>query len=202
MADLFCRSCSAALLLALGCSGFVLVSRRHAAAQRYVPDGPDVPTIVLNEGQSGTAGLPPLPVPPPKGWDQQSIWNMQVVGFQDNQGRASSDDGWIEDQNGHYIAYVANSPGAAFNPLTGQTEKNGTSLIDVTDPQHPMFLSHIPAATDGGATHLAVCGGNTLPHAEKNHWYLLRHDGQINQEVWDVTNPDQRADQRAHRHPP
>jgi hypothetical protein len=124
------------------------------------------------------------------GWDQQSIWNMRVLGFQDNQGRPSSDDGWIENQNGRYVAYMANSPGKALNPLTGNVEKNGTSLIDVTGVAHPRFLSHIAAQSGGGATHLAVCGGNTLPHAEKDHWYLLRHDGKTNQEIWDVTNPE------------
>jgi hypothetical protein len=165
-----------------------------AAAPAYIPDGPDVPAISLpaislNKGQSGVAGPPPLPVPRPNQWDQQSIWNMQALGFQDNQGRASSDDGWIENQNGRYIAYMANSPGKALNALTGKIENNGTSLIDVTDVAHPRFLSHIPVASGGGATHLAVCGGNTLPHAERNHWYLLRHDGQTNQEIWDVTNP-------------
>jgi hypothetical protein len=161
-----------------------------SAAQLYLPDSPDVPTITLNEAQSGAAGLSPLPVPPPKGWDQQSIWNMRIVGIQDNQGRPSSDDGWIENQNGRYIAYVANSPGKGLNPLTGKVENNGTTLIDVTDVAHPRLLSHIPTESGGGATHLAVCGGNTLPHAERNHWYLLRHDGQTNQEVWDVTNPE------------
>ena len=170
------------VLLGFGLSGV-------ASAQKYIPDGPDVPTIALNEDQSGAAGLPPLPVPPPKGWDQQSIWNMKMVGFQDNQGRASSDDGWIENQNGRYILYMANSPGKELNPLTGKVENNGTSLIDVTDPAHPEFLYHIPTESGGGATHVAVCGGNTLPHAEKNHWYLLRHDGSTNQEIWDVTDP-------------
>jgi hypothetical protein len=179
------------LALGVGIIGLCLWSlvSRAAAPPAYLPDGPDVPTIVLNEGQSGAAGLPPLPVPPPNRWDQQSIWNMQVLGFQDNQGRASSDDGWIENQNGRYIAYMADSPGKALNPLTGKIEDNGTSLIDVTDVAHPRFLSHIPAPSSGGATHLAVCGGNILPHAERNHWYLLRHDGQTNQEVWDVTDP-------------
>lgn len=87
------------------------------AAPSYIPDGPTVPAITLNETQSGAADLSPLPVPAPKGWDKESIWNMQVVGFQDNQGRPSSDDGWIENQSGRYIAYVANSPGKALNPL-------------------------------------------------------------------------------------
>jgi hypothetical protein len=185
----WCRSARGiALALFAICLGLVS-GAGCAAAQRYIPDGPDVPVVTLNEDQSGAVGLPPLPVPPPKGWDQESIWNMKVVGFEDNQGRPSSDDGWIENQNGRYILYMADSPGHAFNPLTGKEENNGTSLIDVTDPARPVFIHHIPAPSGGGSTHVAVCGGNTLPHAQKNHWYLLRHDGSTNQEVWDVSDP-------------
>jgi hypothetical protein len=121
---------------------------------------------------------------------------MRVVGFNDNQGRASSDDGWIEDQNGRYIAYVANSPGSAMNPLTGQVESNGTSLIDVTNPANPVYLYHIPSifpvtnTAGSGATHVAVCGGNTLVgDLYPNHWFMVRHSGSLNQEIWDVTNP-------------
>jgi hypothetical protein len=60
----------------------------------YLPDGPNVPTVALTLGNEGAAGLPRDTPPPPNGFDQQSIWNMRVVGFNDNQGRASSDDGW------------------------------------------------------------------------------------------------------------
>ena len=164
----------------------------------YLPDGPYVPTVTPTLGNEGAAGLPPDIPPPPKGFDQQSIWNMQVVGFSDNQGRASSDDGWIEDQNGRYIAYIANSPGSAYNPLTGQTESNGTSLIDVTNPANPVYLDHIPSifpvtnTAGSGATHVAVCGGNTLAGGRSkypNHWFMVRHSGSLNQEIWDVTNP-------------
>ena len=177
------------LSLAVACFGMAFGSSGGAAVEKYLPDGPNVPVVSLNEDQSGAAGLSPLPVPPPKGWDQESIWNMKVVGFSDNQGRPSSDDGWIENQNGRYILYMTNSPGAGLNPLTSKVENNGTSLIDVTDPAKPVFVHHIPTVSRGGATHVAVCGGNTLPHAQKNHWYMLRHDGSTNQEVWDVTNP-------------
>ena len=160
----------------------------------YLPDGPNVPNITLNESEEGAAGLPPLPVPPPNGWNQQSIWNMKVVGFNDNQGRPSSDDGWIENQNGRYILYMTDSGGSAYNPLTKQVEGNGTSLIDVTYPNNPVFLWHIPAS-QGSSSHVAVCGSNTLNNAPSNpglpanHWYIVRHNGSIDQEVWDVTNP-------------
>ncbi len=182
------------LALFAGLSGLVFAASGVASAQGYLPDGPNVPVITLNEGPEGAAGLPPLPVPPPHGWNQQSIWNMKVVGFNDNQGRPSSDDGWIENENGRYILYMTDSGGSAYNPLTHQVEPNGTSLIDVTYPNNPVFLHHI-ASTTGSASHVAVCGSNILntatpsPGLPPNKWYMLRHDGSIDQEMWDVTNP-------------
>ena len=160
----------------------------------YLPDGPNVPNITLNESEEGAAGLPPLPVPPPNGWNEESIWNMKVVGFNKNQGRPSSDDGWIENENGRYILYMTDSGGSAYNPLTKAVEPNGTSIIDVTYPNNPVFLYHIPS-TQGSSSHVAVCGSNTLnmaspsPGLPPNKWYIVRHDGSIDQEVWDVTDP-------------
>lgn len=190
MTNIFRKTGRLELLLFAACVGLVLGMSTRASAQAYLPDSPNVPLITLNEDQRGAAGLPALHVPAPNGFDQQSIWNMEVVGFNDNQGRASSDDGWIENQNGRYILYVTNNGSGVhhFNPLTGQVEKDGTSLIDVTDPRHPAFVHHIPS-TNGNSTHLAVCGGNTLPKGQKNDWYLLRHDGSKSQEVWDVSDP-------------
>jgi hypothetical protein len=173
----------------IGGSGAGVAAQPGGAAQLYLPDGPHVPVVTLNESQEGAAGLPALEVPPPNGFDHQSIWNMQVVGFNDNQGRASSDDGWIENQNGRYILYVADSPGSALNPMNGTVEPNGTSLIDVTNPRHPVFLHHIPAP-NSGSTHVAVCRGATLPGIkDASKFYLIRHDGSKNQEIWDVSDP-------------
>src|SRR6266436_6377868 len=103
------------LALALGSGG-------AAWAQSYPPNGTDFPTITLNEGREGAAGLKPLSVPPPKASDRESIWNTKVVGFNDGQGRPSSDDGWIENQNGRYIVYMTSTGGSKLNPLTGKVE--------------------------------------------------------------------------------
>jgi len=170
------------LALALGSGG-------AAWAQAYPPNGTDFPTITLNEGREGAAGLKPLRVPPPKAPDRESIWNMKVVGFNDGQGRPSSDDGWIENQNGRYIVYMTSTGGSRLNPLTGKVENSGTSLIDATDPAHPVYLSNIPTETTEGAAHVAVCGGGTLPNGQKGRWYMMRHDGPTNWEVWDTTDP-------------
>jgi len=132
-----------------------------AWAQAYPPNGPDIPTITLNEGQAGTTGLPPLDVPRPNGWKQESIWNMKVVGFNDNQGRPSSDDGWIENQNGRYIVYMTSTGGSMFNPLTGQVDNSGTSLIDATNPSHPVLPGQ---RSDSDYCWRLTCGGVRRQH--------------------------------------
>src|SRR5260370_13904959 len=90
------------LALALGSGG-------AAWAQSYPPNGTDFPTITLNEGREGAAGLKPLRVPPPKASDRESIWNMKVVGFNDGQGRPSSDHGLIEDHNRRHNRHNAHN---------------------------------------------------------------------------------------------
>jgi len=168
------------------------LSAAAAAQDRYLPNGPDVPAIALTEGPEGAAGLPALKVPPPAAPDRQSIWNMRVIGHLDNQGRAEGDQQWVEHQGDRYILYVGNGAGTESNTPTGKAEPNGTTIYDVTDPARPHFLFHIPAKANG-APHTFVCGGDTLPHAEKGHFYLLRDNAGASpdkdQEVWDVTDP-------------
>ena len=128
---------------------------------RYLPDGPNVPIITLNESQEGAAGLPPLPVPPPNGWNQQSIWNMKVVGFNDNQGRPSSDDGWIENQNGRYILYMTDSGGSALQP----TDETSGAERHVADRRHPSQQPGLPVAHPGvarAARRMWPCAAATL----------------------------------------
>jgi hypothetical protein len=181
--------------LALGLSG------QAWATAPYIPDGSEWPTITLNEGQEGAPGLAPLRVPPPRGVNENSIWNMEIVGFNDNQGRTSFDDGWLENQDGRYILYVANGGGKADDPLTGvKGECSGVSLIDVTNPRHPVYLYNLVPTTCAGRSHIAVCSGSLLAQSptaiangslpsEAGHWYLVTHDGSLQHEVWDVSNP-------------
>jgi hypothetical protein len=163
------------------------------AESPYLPDHPLVPTIINNEGPSGALGLPPLNPPAPKGFDQQSIWNMKVVGFAEDL-CSNSDQMWAEtqvDQNQvkHTILYAGAATG------TMQNQVCGVRIYDVTNPAQPQLLSQIPGdPAGGGAPHVFVCSGNTLPHATSGHYYLLTHRGntsagQGRHEIWDVTNP-------------
>jgi hypothetical protein len=161
-----------------------------AAAQQYPPDGPKIPAIQLTGSSNGAPMQEPAPNPP----DQQSAWNMELVGHDDLQGRSAYQP-IIINENGREIAYVGHHTGSALNPLTGVVEPNGTSLVDVTDPAKPKYLSHIPgSAADGeeagGAQMVRVCSGSVLPHGVRGKWYMLRPLGIEAQEIYDVTDPE------------
>ena len=149
----------------------------------YPPNGPDIPTIYLN----GAPRRPERP-PPPNGWDEQSQWNTELVGFNDLQGRSTYQP-LIVHQDAREIAYMGHHAGHALNPLTGVDEFNGTSIIDVTNARHPRYLFHIPLPADGGAQMVHVCSGDVLPHAVHGRWYMLRTHGSSSHEIYDVTDP-------------
>ena len=123
--------------------------------------------------------------------------NIELVGFNDLQARSAYQP-VIQNQNGRWIAYVGHHGGTAavpkpVNPLTGEPEFNGTSIIDVTDTKQPKYLRHIPgeAGLDeaGGAQMVRICAGKGLPKGDPNRFYMLRVFGNSAHEVWDVTNP-------------
>jgi hypothetical protein len=117
--------------------------------------------------------------------------NMRLVGADGLQARSAYQP-VIQQQGSRFIAYVGHHGGSAPNPLTGKTEPNGTSIIDVTDPRKPRYLFHIPGSAEGegeagGAQMVRVCGG--LPGTDRAKFFLLRTLGNQGHEVWDVTDP-------------
>ncbi len=121
--------------------------------------------------------------------------NMELVGYNDLQGRSAYQP-VIHKQGNRWIAYIGHHGGTALNPLTGQMEDSGTSIVDVTDPKNPKYLAHIPGdpripgpGESGGAQMARVCDGSELPRADKNKVYLLRSRGTSSHEIWDVTDP-------------
>src|SRR2546426_12659397 len=89
--------------------------------------------------------------------------DMALVGFHDLQGRSAYQP-IIQQQGGRFIAYIGHHGGSVRNPLNGQTEPNGTSVVEVTDPQHPRYLHHVPGAASGtgesgGAQMVRACAG-------------------------------------------
>jgi hypothetical protein len=168
----------------------VAVPATVVAQSSYPPNGPTIPAVRLN-GSSA----PPSPAPNPG--EQQSQWNMELAGHDDLQGRSAYQP-IIISQDGRFVAYVGHHATAhlPMNPLTGKAEPSGVSIVDVTDPANTTYLAHIPgppAAAPGrdagGSQMVRVCGGDTLPGAERGTWYLLRAYGGTAHEIWDVTDP-------------
>ncbi|HEY4918930.1 MAG TPA: hypothetical protein VII40_02395 [Xanthobacteraceae bacterium] len=129
--------------------------------------------------------------------DPPEASNMRLVGYNDLQARSAYQP-VIHKQGDRYIAYIGHHGGTPEipkprNPLTGQDEYNGTSIVDVTDPAHPKYLKHIPGLPgtyeEGGAQMVRVCDGKTLPHGDPNKFYLLRVFGGQAHEIYDVTDP-------------
>src|SRR3954447_27045024 len=86
--------------------------------------------------------------PPAVAQTKPEAKDMALVGYNDLQGRSAYQPS-IHQQNGRWIAYIGHHGGTEanpkpLNPITGQNEFNGTSIVNVTDPKHPKYLAHIP----------------------------------------------------------
>ncbi len=133
----------------------------------------------------------------PKIGDPPEASNMRLVGYNDLQHRSAYQP-VVQHQGNRYIAYVGHHGGTPdvpnpLNPLTGQNEFSGTSIVDVTDPAHPQYLAHIPGTEgtyeQGGAQMVRVCDGKALPKGDPGKTYLLRVFGGKGHEIYDVSDP-------------
>jgi hypothetical protein len=122
---------------------------------------------------------------------------MRLVGMNDLQARSSYQP-TIHKQGDRYIAYIGHHGGTPeipkpINPMTGQAEFNGTSIVDVTAPARPKYLVHLPGQQGnfeaGGAQMTRVCDGKSLPKGDPNAVYLLRTFGGAGHEIWNVADP-------------
>ncbi|MBK1662266.1 LVIVD repeat-containing protein [Paracraurococcus ruber] len=123
--------------------------------------------------------------------------NMRLLGQHDLQARSAYQP-TIQQQGDRWILYVGHHGGTQaepkpLNPITGQREFNGTSILDVTDPAKPAYLAHIPGEEgldeDGGAQMVRVCPGTALRAGRRDAFYLLRTQGNAGHQVFDVTDP-------------
>ena len=167
-----------------------------ALAQAYPPDGPNIPAIANNESAAGAFGQTLKAPPPPKAWDQE--FDLEHEGRRLRRQPGPSDlSAACRQPERPRDPLSRQSHRQLLNPLTGNVESNGTSIVDVTDVHRPKFLFHIPGPTgivgNAGAQMVRVCSGAVLPHGEKGKWYLLRAFGNVGpdeaHQIWDVTDP-------------
>ena len=92
-------------------------------------------------------------------------YRTRLVGFSDLQGRES-----LQVELRKDWCYVGHLPGNRPNPLTGKSEDNGTSILDVSDPSKPTMVAHIPGAP--GANCRAV---QVVKSVHDGNDYLMRN---------------------------
>ena len=136
---------------------------------------------------------------------------MRLVGYNDLQARSAYQP-TIHKQGDRYIAYIGHHGGTPdvpkpVNPLTGQAEFNGTSIVDVTDPTQPKYLAHIPGLEgnyeQGGAQMVRVCDGKTLAQGRSEQGLpAARRSAARATRSGTSTDPAKPALLTAHRHGP
>ncbi len=121
--------------------------------------------------------------------------DMRLVGYDDLQARSAYQP-IVHAYGARRILFVGHHAGEAPNPLTGKVEKNGLSILDVTEPAAPKYLVHVPPTGPdaSGTQHVQVCDGSALPRvdgrgADPAKVYAIRTNGQLSYEVLDVTDP-------------
>ncbi len=116
--------------------------------------------------------------------------NLRLLGQNDLQARSAYQP-VVHRYGDRRILFVGHHAGEALNPITGLLEKNGLSILDVTDPATPNYLAHLPPTGDeaSGTQHVQVCDGSALPSADVVKVYAIRTNGQVGYEVVDITDP-------------
>jgi len=137
-------------------------------------------TSYAGKGNSGQLAGRPL--------GKEARKNMRLVGMKDLQARSTYQPLVHKYPDGRYIFFGGEHGGSSLNPLTGMVENNGVSIVDVTDPRHPVYLFHLPA-DHGSSQMVQACDGSVLPQGIPGKVYLLRTDGNFGHEIWDVTDP-------------
>jgi len=177
-------------------------------AQDYPPYGRYVPTAHFDHVNRPQLTPPPVTLlNDGTGRVAQSEWNTELVGYDTLDGRSTYQP-LVVHQGDHYIPYMGHHATVGLDRLNGLVEPSGTSILDVTDPKHPIYLFHIPGPSGSldaaGSQMVRVCGGDMLPsysteekQRKHGHWYLLRSHGNSSglatpiesHEIYDVTEP-------------
>jgi hypothetical protein len=117
---------------------------------------------------------------------------LRLVGRNDLQARSAYQP-LVHAYGERRVLFVGHHAGEGLNPATGFLERNGLSILDVTNPAAPIYLQHVPPTGPeaSGTQHVQVCDGRALPNGDDAKVYLIRTNGAVSYEVLDVTDPVQ-----------
>lgn len=145
---------------------------------------------------SAQQGPPDAERPPQYQGHGSEAENIRLVGHHNLDGRSAYQPlSKFNPVNDQWYTYVGHHAGSAVNSLTGQMEDNGTSIVRTTNPRSPQLVAHIPATDPPGeenqrqAQMVRVCNGEDLPKGDPAKVYMLRSNGSVSHEIWDVTRP-------------
>jgi len=116
--------------------------------------------------------------------------NLRRIGHNDLNGRTAYQP-TLHTINGRVYLFVGHFAGTipAGLPHAGLVN-GGTSIVDVTDPADPSFVTFIPSnfhpPSSGGSQMVRVCDGGVI--GSTGRAYMLRNTSNTH-EVWDVTDP-------------
>jgi len=132
----------------------------------------------------------------------ESAQNVRLVGHHDLQGREAlvvttlsdpANGSWV--YVGHHESYWDDKP--KLNPITGQMEWNGTSILDVADPAKPRLVWHIPNEANRNSRGVSVV--YDYPFDSSGRDYLIRNSEALTEgetgldlkfQIFDVTTRD------------
>lgn len=159
---------------------------------REKPDYPKLACalLVLAAAAGCDSAPPPASAATAPSDDGVANLNLRLVGRNDLQARSAYQP-IVHAYGERRILFVGHHAGEALNPATGLIEKNGLSIVDVTDPTRPTYLTHFPptGSEASGTQHVQVCDGSALPNADDAKVYAIRTNGLLGYEVLDVTDP-------------
>ena len=122
--------------------------------------------------------------------------NVRLVGYHDMQGRQALHVTTKSDAaNGNWV-YVGHVPNtrtrdATLNPITGENEWNGTSILEISDPANPELVWHIPNGVNANSRSVSVVYDYAFDSTPPGRDYLIRNSEageDLKFQIFDITS--------------
>jgi len=122
--------------------------------------------------------------------------NVRLVGYNGMQGRQALQVTTKSDSaNGNWV-YVGHVPNtrtrdATFNPITGNNEWNGTSILEISDPTNPELIWHIPNDMNSNSRSVSVVYDYEFNSEPPGRDYLIRNSEageDLKFQIFDITS--------------